>query len=93
MDATTSAILADQLRARGVTVAYRNNAVTVTNPLHPRVRDIVTMSGRSYLTDYGYEIGEQGDECATADRLVYLLGLPTVCIPSQTRARQTEDVR
>lgn len=93
MDATAPAILADQLKARGVTVAYRNDAVTMTNPLHPRLREIVTVSGRGYLTDYGSEIGEQGDECTTADRLVHRLGPPAKRVLSQTRARQSEGMR
>ncbi|MFD5838240.1 hypothetical protein ACFWHV_32525 [Streptomyces collinus] len=48
----------------------------MTNPLHPGLGEIVTAQGGRYLTDYGYEIGEHGDERATADRVAYLLGLP-----------------
>ncbi|MEW2161296.1 hypothetical protein AB0950_39880 [Streptomyces sp. NPDC007189] len=47
------------------------------NPLHPGLGESVTAHGGQYLTDYGYEIGEHGDEHATADRLAFLLGLPT----------------
>ncbi|MEV6836752.1 hypothetical protein AB0N17_19970 [Streptomyces sp. NPDC051133] len=48
----------------------------MTNPLHPGLGEIVTAHGGRYLTDYGYEIGEQGDETATAERVAFLLGLP-----------------
>jgi hypothetical protein len=83
MDAmTASAILAEQLAARGLSVTNRDlHAVTVANPLHPGLGEIVTAQGDRYLTDYGYEIGEHGDEPATADRVAFLLGLPRVSIP------------
>lgn len=79
MDAmTASAILAEQLAARGLHVTKRDDgSVTVTNPLHPLIGETVTSHGDGYLTDYGYEIGEHGDEPATADRVAFLLGLPS----------------
>ncbi|MBC2864422.1 hypothetical protein [Streptomyces mexicanus] len=78
MDAMTApAILADQLAARGLHMTNQgDNAVSVTNPLHPRVGEIVTDDGGRYLTAYGYELGVHGDETATADRVAFLLGLP-----------------
>ncbi|RRQ79416.1 hypothetical protein CQW39_09760 [Streptomyces griseofuscus] len=80
MDAmTASAILADQLAARGLSVTNQDqHAMSVANPLHPGLGETVTAHGGRYLTDYGYEIGEHGDEHGTADRLAFLLGLPTV---------------
>ncbi|MGW2708091.1 hypothetical protein ACWC4J_03710 [Streptomyces sp. NPDC001356] len=79
MDAmTASAILAEQLAARGLSVTNQDeHAVSVTNPLNPGLGETVTAAGGRYLTDYGYEIGEHGDEPATADRLAFLLGVPT----------------
>ncbi|MGW0015762.1 hypothetical protein ACWDVX_39205 [Streptomyces tendae] len=78
MDAmTASAILADQLTARGLSVTKADDGtLNVTNPLHSRVGEHVTDGGDCYLTDYGYEIGQHGDEPATADRVAFLLGLP-----------------
>ncbi|GHF81840.1 hypothetical protein [Streptomyces thermodiastaticus] len=90
MDAmTASAILADHCAARGLSVSERDDgALIVNNPLHPRVGEVLTAQRGRYLTDYGYEIGEHGDEPATADRLVFLLGLP--CVPRQPTARTAE---
>lgn len=74
---TASTILAEQLAARRLSVTNRNfHSVTVTNPLHPGLREIVTAQDGRYLTGYEYEIGEHGDEPATADRVASLLGLP-----------------
>jgi hypothetical protein len=86
MDAmTASAILAEQLAARGLSVTNQDqDAVSVTNPLHPGLGEIVTAQGGRYLTDYGYEIGEHGDERATADRVAFLLGLPSVRLAQQS---------
>jgi hypothetical protein len=89
MDAmTASAILAEQLDACGLSVTNQDqDAVSVTNPLHPGLGEIVTAQGGRYLTDYGYEIDEHGDEHATADRVAFLLGLPRVRLPQQSIAR------
>lgn len=78
MEATTaSAILAKRLRARGMSVRkHDEETLSVANPLHPRVGEIVTAHGGLYLTDYGYEVGEHGDEHGTVDRIAFLLGLP-----------------
>ncbi|MFF4121804.1 hypothetical protein ACFY0P_51745 [Streptomyces sp. NPDC001714] len=82
---TASAILAEQLAARGLSVTKRDlRAVTVANPLHSGLGEIVTAQGGRYLTGYGYEIGEHGDEPATADRVAFLLGLPRVSIRRPT---------
>ncbi|WP_411091375.1 hypothetical protein [Streptomyces sp. 049-1] len=78
MDAmTASAILADHLTARGLSVTKADDGtLNVTNPLHGLVGETVAPGGDCYLTGYGYEIGQHGDEPATADRVAYLLGLP-----------------
>lgn len=81
---TASAILAEQLAARGLSVTNEDQAaVSATNPLHPGVGEIVTAHGGRYLTACGYEIGEHGDEPATADRVAFLLGLPRMSLSRQ----------
>jgi hypothetical protein len=92
MDAmTASAILAEQLAARGLYVTKRHDgALSVTNPLHPLVGEVVTTQGDGYITDYGYEIGEHGDEHGTADRVAFLLGLPRPRLPEQPAERRPE---
>ncbi|WP_320780224.1 hypothetical protein [Streptomyces sp. CRN 30] len=89
MDATITpaAILAEQLAARGLYVTYRRqHAVSVVNPLHPGLGETVTAHADRYLTEDGYEIGEHGDEHATADRVVFLLGLPRVVVADGRKA-------
>ncbi|MEU6510990.1 hypothetical protein [Streptomyces sp. NPDC046942] len=94
MDAmTASAILAEQLEARGLSVTNEDQeAVSATNPLHPGLGELVTAQGSRYLTAYGYEIGEHGDEPATADRVAFLLGLPRAS-PSRQSTKYPEAVR
>ncbi|MEU4234844.1 hypothetical protein AB0F17_62115 [Nonomuraea sp. NPDC026600] len=82
MDANPSAILPELLKARGLSVKMRDDgAVVVGNPLHPCIGDVVATRNGIYLTDYGYELGEQGDESATADRLAILLAVPIASMP------------
>ncbi|WP_217167093.1 hypothetical protein [Streptomyces sp. AC512_CC834] len=78
MDAmTASAILVEQLTAHGPSVAKQDDGtLSVTNPQYARVGENVTVGGSCYLTNYGYEIGQHGDEPATTDRVAFLLGLP-----------------
>lgn len=77
MEANNSAILAELLKARGLSVTNQaDGSLTARNPLHPHVREAVGEVNGSYVTDYGYELGEHGDELATADRVAFLLGLP-----------------
>ncbi|WP_018569274.1 hypothetical protein [Streptomyces sp. PsTaAH-124] len=92
MDAMTApAILADQLAARGLSVTPQGqHAVSVTNPLHPLVGETFTNRSGRYLTGYGYEIGVHEDEPATADRLAFLLGLPS---RPQVPVQRTEAAR
>ncbi|SDI46955.1 hypothetical protein SAMN05421505_15512 [Sinosporangium album] len=82
MEANHSAILTELLKARGLFVTDRDDgSLNVRNPLHPHVREAVGAVNGSYLTDDGYELGEQGDEPATADRIAFLLGLPGAAGP------------
>lgn len=99
MDAMTAlAVLAEQLTARGLSVRKQDDGTSsVTNPLYVRVAGTVTTGGGCYLTDYvGYEIGQHGDEPATADRVALLLGPHAHRNPVTSAAwaaRQPEAVR
>ncbi|SDI56631.1 hypothetical protein SAMN05421505_1712 [Sinosporangium album] len=82
MEANHSAILTGLLKVRGLFVADGDDGPpNIRNPLPPHVREAVGAVNGSYLTDYGYELGEQGDESATADRVAFLLGLPGAAGP------------
>ncbi|MEV0352346.1 hypothetical protein AB0H88_41880 [Nonomuraea sp. NPDC050680] len=73
MEANHSANLTELLKARGLLVTNRDDgSLNVRNPLHPHVREAVGAVNGSYLTDDGYELSEQGDEPATADRVAFL---------------------
>ncbi|MDQ1024789.1 hypothetical protein QF035_002371 [Streptomyces umbrinus] len=76
MDATASVILAEQLRAWGLSVInVDDQTVSVTNQLNlALVEGVGALDGR-YVTGWGYELGEAGDEPGAAQRLAYLLGL------------------
>ncbi|MGW5687773.1 hypothetical protein [Nonomuraea sp. NPDC003754] len=77
MEANHSTIPTEPLEARGQSVTNRDDgSLTIRNPLHPHVREAVGAINGRYLTDYGYELGEHGDEPATADRAAFLPGLP-----------------
>lgn len=95
MDAmTASAVLAEQLTTRGLSVTRQDDStLSLTNPLHVRVGETVTTGGDCYLTDYGYEIGQHGDESATAGRVAFLLGLPRPMTSTTWAARHPEAVR
>ncbi|MEV0617541.1 hypothetical protein AB0I81_29765 [Nonomuraea sp. NPDC050404] len=91
MDANPTDILHDLLRARGLSVAQGDGTTVVGNPLHPLFSSVLTTVNGRYLTGYGYELGEQGDEVATADRFAFLLGAPAmVPPPSGGRTSPTE---
>ncbi|MGW2083442.1 hypothetical protein ACWCOW_42565 [Streptomyces sp. NPDC001939] len=77
MDANTAAILAEQLTAHGLSVTNMDETiVSVSNSLNLGVVEAVDHRDGRYVTDWGYELGETGDEEGTAQRLAYLLGLP-----------------
>ncbi|MFJ8933559.1 hypothetical protein ACIRLA_44055 [Streptomyces sp. NPDC102364] len=77
MDANTAAILAEQLTAHGLSVTNTDETtVSVSNPLNDGVVEAVGHRDGRYVTAWGYELGETGDEEGTAQRLAFLLGLP-----------------
>lgn len=79
MDANTPAILAEQLKVRGLCVIRRDRTVvSIMNPLNPDLVEAVDVRNGRYVTNWGYELGEAGDEVGTALRLAFLLGIPTV---------------
>ncbi|GAA2671488.1 DUF6415 family natural product biosynthesis protein [Streptomyces lunalinharesii] len=68
-------ILADHLREHGVTATEADKkTLTVGNPLNSAVSENVTAVSGRYVTTYGYEVGEVGDEKATASRVAFLVG-------------------
>ncbi|WP_033328685.1 hypothetical protein [Streptomyces yerevanensis] len=86
MDTTTApAILAEQFRSRGLTVINADDqTVSVMNPLNPSLTEAVGVCDGHYVTCWGYELGQTGDERGTAQRLAFLLALP-----GDSRSRDT----
>ncbi|MFE6163860.1 ATP-binding protein [Streptomyces sp. NPDC056486] len=77
MDANTSVSLTEQLEARGLSVIKDDdNMLNVVNRLKPDLVEVVSAQGGGYVTGWGYELGEAGDETGTAQRLAFLLGIP-----------------
>ncbi|MGW5097090.1 hypothetical protein ACWEQ1_19255 [Streptomyces nodosus] len=77
MDANIAAILAEQLTVHGLSVRNTyETTISVSNPLNRGVIEAVDHRDGRYVTAWGYELGETGDEEGTAERLAYLLGLP-----------------
>ncbi|MFJ9035698.1 hypothetical protein ACIRF8_03795 [Streptomyces sp. NPDC102406] len=77
MDANTSAILAESLRAQGLNITSgRNRTLTVTKPLNTTLVKAVGDDDGRYVTEWDHELGTAGDEAGTARRLAYLLGIP-----------------
>ncbi|MEW2494154.1 hypothetical protein ACWEQU_20040 [Streptomyces nodosus] len=77
MDANIAAILAEQLTVHGLSVTNTyETTISVSNPLNRGVIEAVDHRDGRYVTAWGYELGETGDEEGTAERLAYLLGLP-----------------
>lgn len=65
------------LRAHGLRLAEANQFhVRVANPLNPSLTEHVRLSQGQYVTDYGYELGQLGEEAECADRVAYLLAVP-----------------
>ncbi|KAF5994162.1 hypothetical protein [Streptomyces sp. WAC00263] len=90
MDATTApAILAEQLRARGLSVINADGqTISVTNPLNTVLAEAIATCNGRYVTGWGYELGETGDEAGTAQRLAFLLGAPGGNCPRDTATRR-----
>ncbi|MFF2807675.1 DUF6415 family natural product biosynthesis protein [Streptomyces sp. NPDC058000] len=71
----SAAILAEHLRANGVAVAWTDAAaLSALHPLNLAAREDVTADDGRYVTAYGYEVGQYGDERETAHRVAYLVG-------------------
>ncbi|MBL1118829.1 hypothetical protein JK364_41680 [Streptomyces sp. 110] len=78
MDANAPAILAEQLKVRGLSaISHDEIVVNVINPLNPHLVEAVGIRDGRYVTNWGYELGEAGDEVGTALRRAFLLGIPT----------------
>ncbi|MEU6990433.1 hypothetical protein ABZ953_07185 [Streptomyces sp. NPDC046465] len=65
------------LETRDLRVAARGPGLllTVTNPLSSHLTEEVRLAGGRYLTSFDYEIGEQGDEQACAERIARILAV------------------
>ncbi|WP_052230114.1 DUF6415 family natural product biosynthesis protein [Streptomyces sp. CT34] len=71
----SAAVLAGHLEANGVAVVWTDAAaVSVSHPLNSTVHEDVTADSGRYVTVYGYEVGQYGDEQETAHRVAYLVG-------------------
>lgn len=70
--------LASLLRERGLSTAESGSGpLAVTNPVSSSLREVVSYDADRYVTGWGYEVGQQGEEPAVADRLAFLLGVPS----------------
>lgn len=71
--------LATVLEARGLSTAPPGSGseLAVSNPISSSLREVVSCQADLYLTDWGYEIGQRGEETAAANRLAFLLGVPS----------------
>ncbi|MEV5481843.1 MULTISPECIES: DUF6415 family natural product biosynthesis protein [Streptomyces] len=72
------AILAEHLRANGLEVVWTDAAaVAASRLLNSAVREDVTVDNGRYVTAYDYEVGQCGDERATAHRVAFPVGAGT----------------
>jgi hypothetical protein len=69
--------LATCVEAHGLTADLTDTGLTVSNPVSSALTETVRRTGDAYRTGWGYELGRTGDENGTADRLAYLLGVPS----------------
>ncbi|QRX91169.1 DUF6415 family natural product biosynthesis protein [Streptomyces noursei] len=71
----SAAILAEHLRANGVMVVWTDaTALSASHPLNSAAREDVAADDGRYVTAYGYEVGQYGDERETAHRVAHLVG-------------------
>ena len=78
MDANTPVILIEQLKACGLSVIEGGGTlVSAMNPLNLDLKEVLDVRNGLYVTDWEYELGEVGDEVGTAQRLAFLLGIPS----------------
>ncbi|WP_432000106.1 DUF6415 family natural product biosynthesis protein [Streptomyces sioyaensis] len=74
------ASLAEHLRANGLVVVWTDAAaVSASHSLNSEVREDVTVDNGRYVTAYEYEVGQCGDERATAHRVASLVGAGSGC--------------
>lgn len=69
--------LATFLRDRGLRTCQVAEGLTVANPVASGLSEVVRCDAGRYLTGWGYELGQDGDEQSSARRLAYLLGVPS----------------
>ncbi|MBI0377166.1 hypothetical protein JBE27_13025 [Streptomyces albiflaviniger] len=74
MDASGYRDLADRLKAYGLSIVAKGAQLCVENPLSANLVEEIASQGKRYVTSWGYELGERGDESGTALRLAFLLG-------------------
>jgi len=65
------------LRASGLRAVRTGAALSVTSPISSALSDVLSVRSGRYLTGSGYEIGAEGDERRSADRVAFLLGVQT----------------
>ncbi|MGW3627527.1 hypothetical protein [Streptomyces sp. NPDC000880] len=58
------------------------------NPLNAVLAEAIGTCDGRYVTGWGYELGETGDEAGTAQRLAFLLGVPGDSRPRDTATRR-----
>jgi hypothetical protein len=68
--------LATLLRRYGLRADHDGIDLAVANPLSRTLVETVRCTSGLYVTAWGYEVGESGDEESVANRLAYLLGVP-----------------
>ncbi|MFD9291781.1 hypothetical protein ACFWBV_26540 [Streptomyces sp. NPDC060030] len=75
MDATDLQKLAGHLREHGLQVVALESELRLhaTNPLHGLLTEEIVAVEGSYVTSFGYEIGEEGHEGECARRVAHLL--------------------
>ncbi|MFI8438645.1 hypothetical protein ACIGJO_33920 [Streptomyces sp. NPDC079020] len=92
MDATNLQKLAGHLRELGLRVATLEPEprLHATNPLHGILAEEIVAVGTTYVTGFGYEIGEHGHEGQCATRIAHLLAVPRT---SPARTPSVPEVR
>ncbi|RNG38029.1 hypothetical protein [Streptomyces botrytidirepellens] len=74
MDESSYRDLAERLAAYGLSIVAEGAHLRVANPLSATLAEEISGHGGRYVTAWGYELGELGDEIGTAGRLAFLLG-------------------
>ncbi|URN07638.1 hypothetical protein LUW74_32635 [Actinomadura madurae] len=68
--------LASLLQERGLATAIhgRDRSLAVTTPISHALQEVIICDAGRYVTSWGYEVGQVGEEHPTADRLAFLPG-------------------